>query len=222
MDKNTLSHYGWIVVLILILSVLLALATPFGKFVARGFEATYVAFSMGEYDGLGNLIDNMGGGNETPETPTDPTDPTEPTDPTDPTDPEEPDPPTEPTEPTEPEEPEEVSGKLINIYSVTYSELLPEGESLRGGIEKYNGTIPLDVWFWEQTINSTNIKEFNEDLKSGKVKHLQATGNLHITFPAKFTADDGSFVLDIDQMGGSKYTANGTTKKGYVYVLVSE
>lgn len=61
MDKNTLSHYGWIVVLILILSVLLALATPFGLFVARGFEATYVAFSLGDYDNLGNVIDEMGG-----------------------------------------------------------------------------------------------------------------------------------------------------------------
>ena len=61
MDKNTLSHYGWIVVLILILSVLLALATPFGLFAARGFESTYVAFSLGDYDGLGNAIDNAGG-----------------------------------------------------------------------------------------------------------------------------------------------------------------
>lgn len=61
MDKNTLSHYGWIVMLILILSVMLALATPFGLFVARGFEATYVAFSLGDYDNLGNVIDEMGG-----------------------------------------------------------------------------------------------------------------------------------------------------------------
>lgn len=65
MDKNTLSHYGWIVVLILILSVLLALATPFGLFVARGFEATYVAFTMGDYEGLGNLIDEAGGNEHT-------------------------------------------------------------------------------------------------------------------------------------------------------------
>ena len=75
MDKNTLSHYGWIVVLILILSVLLALATPFGNFVARGFKATYVGISMGDYDGLGNVIEDMGGnGNHTAE----PIDPTEP------------------------------------------------------------------------------------------------------------------------------------------------
>ena len=41
MDKETLSHYGWIVILVLILSVMLALATPFGTFVADGFKATY-------------------------------------------------------------------------------------------------------------------------------------------------------------------------------------
>lgn len=44
MDKETLSHYGWIVVLVLILSVMTALATPFGMFLARGFESTYIAF----------------------------------------------------------------------------------------------------------------------------------------------------------------------------------
>lgn len=33
MDKQTLSHYGWIVVLTLILAVMLAFATPFGKFI---------------------------------------------------------------------------------------------------------------------------------------------------------------------------------------------
>jgi hypothetical protein len=31
MDKETLSHYGWIVILVLILAVLLALASPFGS-----------------------------------------------------------------------------------------------------------------------------------------------------------------------------------------------
>ena len=33
MDKQTLSHYGWIVVSILVLTVMIAFATPFGKFV---------------------------------------------------------------------------------------------------------------------------------------------------------------------------------------------
>ena len=39
MDKHTLSSYGWIVVLVLILSVLLALCTPFGSFIADGIKA---------------------------------------------------------------------------------------------------------------------------------------------------------------------------------------
>ena len=40
MDKNTLSNYGWIVVMILCLSVLIALATPFGGYIKAGVENT--------------------------------------------------------------------------------------------------------------------------------------------------------------------------------------
>ena len=38
MDKGTLSHYGWIVVMVLTLSVLLALGTPFGRYIGRGIS----------------------------------------------------------------------------------------------------------------------------------------------------------------------------------------
>lgn len=38
MDKQTLSNYGWVVVLVLILAVLLALATPFGSFVSTAIK----------------------------------------------------------------------------------------------------------------------------------------------------------------------------------------
>lgn len=44
MDKQTLSNYGWIVICTLILAVMLALATPFGSFIAGAFKATYVGF----------------------------------------------------------------------------------------------------------------------------------------------------------------------------------
>lgn len=44
MDKETLSNYGWIVILVLILAVLLALATPFGNFVAGAIKATTAGF----------------------------------------------------------------------------------------------------------------------------------------------------------------------------------
>ena len=40
MDKETLSHYGWVVILVLIRSVLLAFATPFGTFVANAVKST--------------------------------------------------------------------------------------------------------------------------------------------------------------------------------------
>ena len=40
MDKETLSNYGWIVILVLILAVMLALATPFGTFVADAIKST--------------------------------------------------------------------------------------------------------------------------------------------------------------------------------------
>ena len=40
MDKNTLSNYGWIVIAVLVLSVMIALATPFGKYVENGVRST--------------------------------------------------------------------------------------------------------------------------------------------------------------------------------------
>ena len=75
MDKQTLSNYGWIVICILVLSVMLALATPFGTFCANGFKATYTGF---EYTGNKALKTVLpGGGNDdggnTPDTPDVPT-----------------------------------------------------------------------------------------------------------------------------------------------------
>jgi hypothetical protein len=36
MDKSTLSNYGWVVIVTLVLAVMLALATPFGEYVGKG------------------------------------------------------------------------------------------------------------------------------------------------------------------------------------------
>ena len=36
MDKSTLSNYGWVVIVTLVLAVMLALATPFGSYVGKG------------------------------------------------------------------------------------------------------------------------------------------------------------------------------------------
>lgn len=40
MDKETLSNYGWIVIAVLVLSVMIALATPFGEYIKAGVEST--------------------------------------------------------------------------------------------------------------------------------------------------------------------------------------
>ena len=40
MDKETLSNYGWIVICVLVLAVMIALATPFGSFVADAVKST--------------------------------------------------------------------------------------------------------------------------------------------------------------------------------------
>ena len=36
MDRETLSNYGWITIVTLVLAVMLALATPFGNYVGNG------------------------------------------------------------------------------------------------------------------------------------------------------------------------------------------
>ena len=49
MDKNTLSNYGWIVIAVLVLSVMIALATPFGEYIKAGVESTTTGlFETGE------------------------------------------------------------------------------------------------------------------------------------------------------------------------------
>ena len=40
MDKETLSNYGWIVIAVMVLAVMIALATPFGTFVSSAIKST--------------------------------------------------------------------------------------------------------------------------------------------------------------------------------------
>ena len=40
MDKETLSNYGWVVICVLVLVVMIALATPFGNFIANAVKNT--------------------------------------------------------------------------------------------------------------------------------------------------------------------------------------
>lgn len=52
MDKETLSNYGWIVICVLVLAVMLALATPFGKYVETAVKSTTQGFFDVEHSAL--------------------------------------------------------------------------------------------------------------------------------------------------------------------------
>ena len=48
MDKNTFSRYGWIVIVIIIIAILITAATPFGTVIRKGFEDGVKKFSGAE------------------------------------------------------------------------------------------------------------------------------------------------------------------------------
>ena len=56
MDKETLSNYGWIVICVLVLAVMIALATPFGNFVADAVKST----AQGLFDVNQNALNSTG------------------------------------------------------------------------------------------------------------------------------------------------------------------
>lgn len=45
MDKETLSNYGWIVIVVIVLAIMIALATPFGSYVVNGVDSIAKSFS---------------------------------------------------------------------------------------------------------------------------------------------------------------------------------
>lgn len=55
MDKETLSHYGWIVVMLLCLSLMILIATPFGKYVRTATWNYIVSF----FDASDEAVDNI-------------------------------------------------------------------------------------------------------------------------------------------------------------------
>ena len=77
MDKETLSNYGWIVICVLVLAVMLALATPFGKFISNAIENTTTALFQTSKAGLGSagidagelVFGKQDGDAENPDTP---------------------------------------------------------------------------------------------------------------------------------------------------------
>lgn len=54
MDKETLSNYGWVVICVLVLVVMIALATPFGKYIAEAVKST----TQGLFGASKNALDN--------------------------------------------------------------------------------------------------------------------------------------------------------------------
>lgn len=56
MDKETLSNYGWIVICVLVLAVMIALATPFGSFVSEAVQST----TKGLFDVNKSALDSTG------------------------------------------------------------------------------------------------------------------------------------------------------------------
>ncbi len=56
MDKETLSNYGWIVIAVLVLAVMIALATPFGTFVSDAVKST----TQGMFDVNYNALESAG------------------------------------------------------------------------------------------------------------------------------------------------------------------
>ena len=56
MDKETLSNYGWIVICVLVLAVMIALATPFGSFISEAIQST----TKGLFDVNKSALDSTG------------------------------------------------------------------------------------------------------------------------------------------------------------------
>ena len=56
MDKETLSNYGWIVVCVMVLAVMIAWATPFGSFISEAVQST----TKGLFDVNKSALDSTG------------------------------------------------------------------------------------------------------------------------------------------------------------------
>ena len=71
MDRNTLSHYGWIVIVVIILAILMGLAYPFGNFIANGATGVLESFSNDANIVVGSSkLDEIAGGSKNVTTPT--------------------------------------------------------------------------------------------------------------------------------------------------------
>ena len=60
MDKNTLSNYGWIVIAVLVLSVMIALATPFGQYIELGVRSTTEGLFSTSQNAMNSAFGDLG------------------------------------------------------------------------------------------------------------------------------------------------------------------
>ncbi len=60
MDKSTLSNYGWIVIAVLVLSVMIALATPFGQYIENGVRATTEGLFSTSQNAMNSAFGDLG------------------------------------------------------------------------------------------------------------------------------------------------------------------
>ena len=61
MDKETLSNYGWVVICVLVLVVMIALATPFGNYIAQAVKHTTEGLFGASQKALNNGLSQAGG-----------------------------------------------------------------------------------------------------------------------------------------------------------------
>ena len=61
MDKETLSNYGWVVICVLVLVVMIALATPFGKYIAEAVKNTTQGLFGASHEALNKGLSSAAG-----------------------------------------------------------------------------------------------------------------------------------------------------------------
>ena len=61
MDKETLSNYGWVVICVLVLVVMIALATPFGNYIAQAVKNTTQGLFGASQKALNNGLSQAAG-----------------------------------------------------------------------------------------------------------------------------------------------------------------
>ena len=61
MDKETLSNYGWVVICVLVLVVMIALATPFGKYIAEAVKHTTQGLFGASHEALNEGLSSAAG-----------------------------------------------------------------------------------------------------------------------------------------------------------------